>query len=191
MVVLEKTFLTQRLFQLVHGDLTVEKVDAIVNAANAHLQHGGGVAGAIVRRGGRVIQEESNRWVAEHGLVSHEKPAYTSAGSLACRFVIHAVGPIWGEGDEDHKLSQAVHGALSLAAELGLVSLAIPPISTGIFGFPKQRAARIFYNVISDYWKTDSPSSLRMVRLTIIDEATLNVFTQIWQEVWGELTFEL
>src|SRR5512146_11618 len=97
----------QRL-ELVSGDLTEEQVDAIVNAANSHLAHGGGVAGAIVRRGGPSIQAESDAWVHKHGPVTHAEPAYTGAGRLPCRYVIHAVGPIWGAGDEDGKLADAV-----------------------------------------------------------------------------------
>src|SRR5512144_2508720 len=87
--------------QIVQGDITDEHVDAIVNAANRHLAHGAGVAGAILRKGGRVVQDESDRWVSQHGTVTHAEPAYTRAGSLPCRYVIHAVGPVWGEGDED------------------------------------------------------------------------------------------
>src|SRR5688572_10003455 len=96
----------QRL-QIVQGDLTQENVDAIVNAANARLQHGGGVAAAISRRGGPQILAESDAWVRQHGPVTHTAPAHTGAGSLPCCIIIHAVGPVWGEGNEDHKLSAA------------------------------------------------------------------------------------
>ena len=72
-------------FQLVQGDITAENVDAIVNAANAHLRHGGGVAGVIVRIGGPQIQAESDAWVRQHGPISHDSPAYTSGGALRCR----------------------------------------------------------------------------------------------------------
>lgn len=87
----------QRL-EIAQGDITAEDVEAIVNAANAMLQHGGGVAGVISRKGGPQIQEESNAWVREHGPVTHANPAYTRAGRLPFRFIIHAVGPVWGEG---------------------------------------------------------------------------------------------
>ncbi len=185
-VVQERHFGTDRILQLVHGDLTQEQVDAIVNAANAHLQHGGGVAAAIVRRGGQVIQEESDRWVRKHGPVPHSSPAYTSAGNLPCRYVIHAVGPVWGAGNEDSKLTQALRGVLHLAEQLQISSLALPPISTGIFGFPKDRAAQIFYRVIPTEWQTKPNSTLKQVRITIIDTPTLEVFNQVWQELWGE-----
>lgn len=162
--------------EIVHGDLTEERVDAIVNAANSYLAHGGGVAGAIVRRGGMQIQHESDEWVRRYGPVSHAEPAYTTGGKLPCRFVIHAVGPIWGEGDEDRKLTLAISGSLRLAERLGATSLSIPPISTGIFGFPKERAAPIFYNTISQYFVEHPASTLRLVRLCIIDVPTLEVF---------------
>ncbi|MEJ5201295.1 MAG: macro domain-containing protein [Anaerolineales bacterium] len=162
--------------EIVHGDLTEESVDAIVNAANSHLAHGAGVAGAIVRRGGIQIQRESDEWVRRYGPVSHAEPAYTSGGNLPCRFVIHAVGPIWGEGDEDRKLAAAISGSLHLADQLGVTSLAFPPISTGIFGFPKERAALIFYNTIQKYFAEHPATILRLVRLCIIDVPTLEVF---------------
>ena len=110
-VILQATMTKRRRLELAQGDLTEEPLDAIVNAANAHLQHGGGVAGAIVRKGGYQIQEESNAWVRKYGPVSHAKPAYTSAGKLPCHYIIHAVGPVWGEGDEDAKLAAAVSGS--------------------------------------------------------------------------------
>ncbi len=159
-----------------HGDITREHVDAIVNAANQHLAHGGGVAAAIVDAGGWVIQEESNAWVKQNGFVSHEKPAYTSAGNLSCRFVIHAVGPVWGEGDEDSKLACAIKGSLKLADDLKLQSIAFPAISTGIFGFPKDRAAKIMLDSVVEYFK--SPSSINKVCFVLFDVVTLNIFMQ-------------
>ena len=137
-----------RTLQIVRGDLTEEQVDAIVNAANAQLQHGGGVAGAISRRGGPQIQEESNTWVRRFGPVPHARPAHTHAGKLPCRYVIHAVGPVWGSGDEDAKLAAAVQGSLQVAGQLGLISIAMPAISTGIFGFPVERAARVMLQAV-------------------------------------------
>ncbi|MCX8061404.1 MAG: macro domain-containing protein [Anaerolineales bacterium] len=184
-VIHEKTFSDQRCLQLVHGDITAENVDAIVNAANRYLQHGGGVAAAIVRRGGEVIQQESDRWVQEHGPVSHERPAYTSAGQLPCRYVIHAVGPVWGEGNEDEKLCTAVQGSLQVAEQLRCTSLALPAISTGIFGFPKERAARLIFQTIADFLQKQPSGTLRIVRVTIIDQPTLDAFQKVWQELWG------
>jgi O-acetyl-ADP-ribose deacetylase len=169
---------------LIHGDLTDEAVDAIVNAANDRLQHGGGVAGAIVRRGGAVIQHQSNEWVRRHGAVGHGRPALTDAGALPCRYVIHAVGPVWGEGAEDGKLRAAVLGALELAQANGFVSLALPAISTGIFGFPKDRAARILLQAVADHGQAQPAGSLREVHVTLIDEPTLRVFAAEFEARW-------
>ncbi len=139
-VLTERVLANGQSIQLVQGDITAETTDAIVNAANAHLQHGAGVAGAIVRRGGPAIQQESDAWVREHGTVSHAHPGWTSGGQLRAKYVIHAVGPVWGDGDEDAKLASAVEGSLALADELHCASISLPALSTGVFGFPKERA---------------------------------------------------
>ncbi len=167
---------------LVQGDLTTEQVDAIVNAANRHLQHGGGVAGAIVRAGGRQIQDESDAWVSQYGPVAHASPAHTSAGRLPCRYVIHAVGPVWGEGDEDRKLQECVRGSLETADRLGLASISLPAISTGIFGFPKERAARIMLSTIKDYLNKNLESRVKQVRIVLFDHPTLEAFRQAWDQ---------
>lgn len=182
-VITEFQLATGQRLQVVEGDLTLERVDAIVNAANRYLNHGGGVAGAIVRRGGASIQKESNEWVRQHGAVTQSEPAYTRAGLLPCRYVIHAVGPIWGEGDEDAKLAAAVGGALRQADQLELTSLALPAISTGIYGFPKQRAARIILSAILEYFIQNPPSSLQLVRITLFDRATVDEFITAWEAV--------
>jgi len=171
-----------QVFQIIRGDLTIEPVDAIVNAANAHLQHGGGVAGVISRKGGASIQVESDEWVRKNGPVSHANPAYTSAGRLPCKYIIHAVGPVWGSGDEDAKLSAAITGALRVAGELGLHSMAFPAISTGIYGFPKDRAANITFGIIDHYFRNDAQSAIRLLRLTLFDSPTIQSFLQVWDK---------
>lgn len=179
-VLAERRFPSGQALQLVQGDITAETTDAIVNAANEFLQHGGGVAGVISRRAGPAIQRESDAWVREHGPVLHSEPAYTSAGDLPCRYVIHAVGPVWGEGDEDHKLADAVTGSLRLADRLGLSSLSLPAISTGIFGFPKDRAAGVIYEGIERYFVANPASGLRGVRLVLFGQASVDVFLRSW-----------
>lgn len=157
---------------LVDGDITSEKVDAIVNAANSHLQHGGGVAGAIVRKGGRVIQEESNRI----GFVKVGEVALTTAGNLSASYVIHAVGPRWGEGDEDTKLEQAVENSLKLAETRKFRTVSMPAISSGIFGFPKDRCAKIMLKTIRNFLENHTDSSIREVRICLFDENTQQSF---------------
>ena len=170
--------------EILLGDLTEQKVDAIVNAANSHLIHAGGVAAAIVRKGGEIIQDESDDWVKNNGVAKHAKPAYTQAGNLACKVVIHAVGPMWGSGDEEAKLTMAITSSMELAERLGLTSIALPPISTGIFGFPKEKAARIFMQTIQEFFLNKPDSPLSLVRLVIIDPLTFNIFLTEFQKTF-------
>lgn len=179
-VLMEQIFPSGQRLQIVQGDLTEERVDAIVNAANANLQHGGGVAGVIVRKGGSEIQSESDAWVRAHGPVRHSEPAYTSAGRLPSRYIIHAVGPVWGAGEEDEKLAAAVKGSLALADRLNLRSIALPAISTGVFGFPKARAAQVIFRAIEGYYEAHPGSGVEITRLTLFDQPTAEVFRDAW-----------
>ena len=169
--------------ELVQGDITLEQVDAIVNAANRQLLHSGSLAGVISRKAGPDVQKESTEWVSKHGPVTHHEPAYTSAGSLPCRYVIHAVGPVWGSGDEDAKLGAAINGSLQLAEKLKLTSIAVPAISTGIFRFPKPRAANIIISAIHTYFKQSRSSKLQQVRLTLFDQPTIDTFEEAWESI--------
>jgi O-acetyl-ADP-ribose deacetylase (regulator of RNase III) len=178
-VLLDRALPTGQTLQIVHGDLTAETTDAIVNAANSQLMHGAGVAGAIVRQGGSVIQQESDAWVRQHGPVSHAHPAWTSGGSLPAQRVIHAVGPVWGDGEEDDKLASAVTGSLRLADQLKLASISFPAISTGIFGFPRERAARVMLSAVEGYFAGHA-SGLTLVRIVLFDDLTLRAFTAVW-----------
>ncbi len=176
----EKTLPNGTKVQIAQGDITAELLDAIVNAANSELQHGGGVAWAISRRGGPKIQQESNAWVRKYGPVSHEEPAYTSGGNMPCKYVIHAVGPVWGVGDEDKKLTAAISGSLRCADRLKLASIAFPAISTGIFGFPKDRAAKIFFATFEKYFAENPQSSVKLVRMSLLDQPTVDAFLTCW-----------
>jgi O-acetyl-ADP-ribose deacetylase (regulator of RNase III) len=182
-LLVEHTFPAGQIIQIVQGDITTEQVDAIVNAANEYLQHGGGVARTISTHGGSAIQKESNAWVQEHGRVTHARPAWTSGGNLPAKYVIHAVGPVWGDGDEDNKLESAVTGSLRVADELKCSTIAMPAISTGIYGFPKDRAAGIIFSAIEKYFVENS-SGLKTVKLTLYDQPTVDVFLKSWHEKW-------
>jgi O-acetyl-ADP-ribose deacetylase (regulator of RNase III) len=175
-----------QILEVCQGDITAVQVDAIVNAANSQLAHGGGVAAAIVRKGGDVIQLESSEWIRRHGPVPHDQPAYTGAGSLPSKYVIHAVGPVWGEGQEKIKLHSAVTGSLEKAAELKLTSIAFPAISTGIFGFPKDLAASIFMKAIPDFFSVNPSSSLREVKIVLYDHATLDAFLSAFHDSFDQ-----
>ena len=183
-IIAERSLAGGQTIRLARGDLTQEPTDAIVNAANSQLAHGGGVAGAIVRAGGRQIQDESDAWVRQHGPVRHDRPAITSAGNLPSRYVIHAVGPVWGEGGEPAKLAAAVTGALELAEQRGLLSLALPAISTGIFGFPKDLAAEVILRAITDFAEAHPQSGLQDIRLVLFDQAGAQTFENELARRW-------
>ena len=176
MEVLTEKEINGKKVKVVLGDITLENTEAIVNAANSLLKHGGGVAGAIVRRGGRVIQEESDRIVKERGAVLVGSAVYTSGGELKAKYVIHAVGPVWGEGDEERKLRSAVRSALELADQLGVKSVALPAISTGIFGYPKEEGTKVIVEEVLRFLKEKPETSLREVHLTAIDRETAELF---------------
>jgi O-acetyl-ADP-ribose deacetylase (regulator of RNase III) len=184
-VLIARELKTGQTIQIVQGDITNERADIIVNAANQRLQHGGGVAWAILKTGGDVIQKESDEWIRRYGPVTHARPAWTSAGRLPAKYVIHAVGPIWGEGDEAAKLAEAVSGSLRVADELQAASVALPAISTGVFGFPSDRAADVIFHTIQIYFSNKLNTHIRLVKLVLFDQATLLPFMKIWGDIWG------
>lgn len=181
-LVFETALTSGQTLQLIRGDITAEATDAIVNAANQYLQHGAGIAGSVVQRGGPSIQAESNTWVRTRGPVSHEAPAWTSAGQLPCSYVIHAVGPVWSEGDEDAKLEACVQGSLAVADDLHLRSVSFPAIATGIFGFPRERAAAVMIDAIRIYFERKPGSGCQLVRLVLFDTPTLMAFQKSWHD---------
>jgi O-acetyl-ADP-ribose deacetylase (regulator of RNase III) len=156
--------------ELVQGDITEMQTDAIVNAANAALQMGGGVAGAIRRKGGPKIQEECNRI----GGTFVGGAVITTGGKLKAKHVIHAVGPRYGEGNEDAKLKDATLNSLKLSDTHSLQSISLPAISAGIFGFPKDRCAKIMLSTTIDYLK--GKTNLKRIVYCLYDSETLQLF---------------
>jgi len=157
--------------RVVEGDLTALEVDAIVNAANRFLQHGGGVAGAIVRRGGQEIQRASDRLSP----IEVGQAVLTTGGTLPAAHVIHAVGPRMGEGDEDPKLRAAAEAALDVAVAHGLRTVAFPAISAGIFGFPIERSAAILIDAAVRRLQGD-PGSLEEITFCLWGVDAYRVF---------------
>jgi O-acetyl-ADP-ribose deacetylase (regulator of RNase III) len=137
--------------RIVEGDITLLDVEAIVNAANKQLRLGGGVAGAIRARGGPSIQEECDRLAP----IDVGQAVITGGGNLKARYVIHAVGPINGEGDEEAKLARATRNSLLIARDRKVQSLAFPAISTGIYGFPLEQCSQVMLPVSLDFLKKD------------------------------------
>ena len=165
------------------GDITDEQVDAIVNAANEWLQHGAGVAAAIVRKGGRQIQDESNWITHRNGPLSVGGAVHTSGGNLTCRYVIHTVGPDWRKHGKENCISllhRACKESLCLAAKLELSSIALTAISCGIFGMPKYISAQVMFKAVEEFSSSSVAefSTLRNVRMVIIDEPTIRVFRE-------------
>lgn len=132
--------------ELRHGNIALQNVDAIVNAANEFLSFGSGVAGAIIAAGGDTIQNECN----EIGSCPTGSAVITTGGNLPAKYVIHAVGPMYGEGNENQKLHSAVNASLRLAEEKGLKSIAFPAISAGYFHFPLAECAKVMLTTIRD-----------------------------------------
>jgi glutamate racemase len=162
--------------RVIVGDLTAQDVDAIVNAGNTALQHGGGVAGAIVRAGGAVIQEESNDWVRRHGRLGPGEAAVTTAGAMPAGYVVHVAGPIYQSGrDNAGLLREAVRGALEAAAAIGALSIAFPAISAGIFGYPVAEATAVLTDEVVD-WLAERSGAMKEVRLVGFDAAAAEHF---------------
>ena len=167
---------------MLQGDITEMDTDAIVNAANMDLILGAGVAGAIRTKGGPSIQEECNRI----GGAPVGGAAITSGGNLKAKYVVHAVGPRMGEGDEDRKLADATRNSLAIAHEKGLASIAFPAISTGIFGFPKDRCARIMLTTAAETLKKEE-ISLKEVVFCLWGEETLQIFQNAAEELFTDI----
>lgn len=161
----------EKVILLVEGDITECDTDAIVNAANTRLQLGGGVAGAIRRRGGPSIQEECNRI----GPIGVGEAVITGGGNLKARYVIHAVGPKMGEGDEERKLRNATLSSLRVATENGLESLAFCAISTGIYGYPLEGCAKTMLETTMDFLINEE-TSLKKVVFCLFGEKAYKIF---------------
>ena len=169
--------INKTILELTQGDITDLDTDAIVNAANTVLQLGGGVAGAIRRKGGPKIQEECNKIGGTYvgGAV------ITTGGNLKAKHVIHAVGPRHGEEHEDEKLKDAALNSLILADKNNLKSIAFPAISTGIFGFPKDRCATIMLSITIAY--LEGPTKLEKVVYCLYDQNTFKIFKRTLQSL--------
>lgn len=165
------------LLELMQGDITDSDCDAIVNAANSDLIMGGGVAGAIRRKGGPSIQKECNKI----GRIGVGEAVITGAGNLKAKHVIHAVGPRWGEGDEDTKLASATLNSLKVVDRYGLRSVAFPAISSGIFGFSVGRCARIMLSETISYLK--KKTGIERIAFYLYDSSTFNVFSEKLNEL--------
>ncbi len=167
------------MIKLLLGDITKIGVDAIVNAANSSLLGGGGVDGAIHRAGGRAILDECRKIVERQGGCPTGEAVITTAGNMPARYVIHTVGPVWhgGMNDEDKLLANAYSNSLRLAVDNGVKTIAFPNISTGVYGFPKERAANIAIEAVRKFLKNDK--SLHEVVFVCFDRENHAIYERL------------
>lgn len=175
--------------RLVQGDITEQKVDVIVNAANPSLQGGGGVDGAIHRAAGPAIKEETAEWVQENGELETGRAMLTGPGELSVKGIIHTVGPVYQDGyhGENVALEHCYVRSLALAKEHGFRSIAFPAISTGVYDFPKDEAA---YVVVGTCIReaNENPDAFDEVVLVMFSEDDYNVWKPIFEEVTETMT---
>ncbi|MCB0874561.1 MAG: macro domain-containing protein [Solirubrobacterales bacterium] len=169
------------MIELVQGDVTRQHVDVIVNAANSRLAHGGGVAAAIALAGGPDLRRESEA----HPHVPVGEAAVTTAGALPARWVVHAVGPVWSGGDEGEAelLASAYRSALGMAIDLGARSIAFPSLSTGIFGYPVEEAARIAIATLRECEL--EPTAPELIRVCLFSDADFGAYEAALEAVAG------
>jgi O-acetyl-ADP-ribose deacetylase (regulator of RNase III) len=169
--------------RVVQGDITALPVDAVVNAANDRLAHGGGVAAALARAGGPAVQRESDAWIAEHGRVAPGTAAVTTAGDLPADVIVHVVGPRYREGqDNEGLLEQAVGVALDAADAAGAASVALPAISAGIYGYPPPEATAVVARACAA-WLAGSGRRISDIVLVGYDDRTAELFAQGVEQV--------
>jgi O-acetyl-ADP-ribose deacetylase (regulator of RNase III) len=180
-----EAFIGKTLIKLIMGDITVQETEAIVNAANSGLMGGGGVDGAIHRAGGPQILAECKEIRARQETLPTGRAVITSGGRLKARYVIHTVGPVWSGGNrgEDELLRSAYRSSLTLAREKGIRTISFPSISTGIYSFPVDRAARIALREVRDF--VAGQPGFDEVRFVLFSPPVLKEFETAWVEISG------
>jgi O-acetyl-ADP-ribose deacetylase (regulator of RNase III) len=175
----------ETLFTLLSGNIVQQDTDAIVNAANSRLMGGSGVDGAIHRAGGPTILEDCRVIIRRIGKLRTGEAVITTGGNLHARHVIHTVGPVWQGGDkgEPELLANAYQNSLTVAVEHGLKTVAFPSISTGVFGYPMDRAAAVAISTIRQFCEGNVP--LDEVRIVLFGDAVLKVYETALQAELG------
>ena len=176
----------QAVLSLIQGDITRQATDAIVNAANSGLMGGGGVDGAIHRAGGPAILEECKRIVARQGRLPAGQAVITTAGNMKSKHVIHTVGPVWSGGNhgEPGLLASAYRESLKLAAANKLASISFPSISTGVYGYPVDKAAVIAINEVVSF--LSALTSIKEVIFVLFDNHTYETYANALRDIMGK-----
>jgi O-acetyl-ADP-ribose deacetylase (regulator of RNase III) len=184
----DEVTVNQARLRLLQGDITRQDSDAIVNAANSSLMGGGGVDGAIHRAGGPAILEECKQIVARQGRLATGKAVITTGGNLKAKHVIHTVGPIWRSGSqgEPEILASAYRESLKLAADNNLESLTFPSISTGVYGYPVNEAARVAISTVIAFLSQEK-TSIKEVVFVLFDAGTFAVYALALREAAEEM----
>jgi len=174
----------QAKLSITQGDITRQATDAIVNAANSGLMGGGGVDGAIHRAGGPAILDECKQIVARQGRLPTGQAVMTTGGNLKAKYVIHTVGPVWQGGGQDEAslLESAYRESLRLAAENRLTSVSFPSISTGVYGYPVDKAARVAVEAIASFLG-ERVTSVKEVMMVLFDSRTFTAHSEALQEI--------
>ncbi|MGV3540498.1 MAG: O-acetyl-ADP-ribose deacetylase [Rufibacter sp.] len=174
--------MTASRIQLIKGDITKVQADAIVNAANSSLLGGGGVDGAIHRAGGPAILEECHKIRARQGGCATGEAVITTGGNLPAHFVIHTVGPVWNGGHkgEPELLANCYRNSLNLAQAHGLKTMAFPNISTGVYGYPKDKAAQVAVQTVQEFLQENELPD--QVIFVVFDEENLRLYEQLLQK---------
>ena len=174
----------QAKLSVAQGDITKQATDAIVNAANSSLMGGGGVDSAIHRGGGPAILEECKQIVSRQGRLPTGKAVITTGGNLKARFVIHTVGPVWHGGNqrEPELLASAYRESLQVAAGNNLSSISFPSISTGAYGYPISKAAKVAINSVISFLRV-SVTSIKEVVFVLFDSTTFQIYASVLSEM--------
>ena len=176
---------------LYKGDITTEKVDVIVNAANGDLKHVGGVANAILKKGGKTIEDESRRIIREQGPLRDGDAVVTKSGNLSCKVVVHAVGPIWNTVEAKKSkqlLRRACLNSLLETEKLKMTSIALPAIGSGIYGIPKNVCAQVMFDAVDQFVRQGDPKSKTVtdIRIVDIDDPTVQAFAKEFIARFGD-----
>ncbi|XP_063404473.1 protein mono-ADP-ribosyltransferase PARP14-like [Mytilus trossulus] len=176
-----------RLVVAVLGDITQLEVDVIVNAANEDLDHRGGLAKVIVNKGGKDIQTECTKHVKQKGKLSEGEVFCSKAGKLKCKMIAHAFGPVWknGRSNEEDRLRDCVITSMDESHDRSMSSIAIPAISTGIFGYPTDKATKVIVEAVQDYFKQNSNSKIKKVYLCDVKDCTVKLFVDGMKKYLG------
>lgn len=183
-ILLEHTYSSGQIIRVVQGALDAEDSDAVVNAANPKLQHEKGMSKSLVRRGGSIIQQESDKLIQESGPLQPGRAVITRAGNLSAKFIIHAIGPTRTSKNKEYLLIEAIQNSLSLADSYNLQKISIPILSA--YALPKDVSVKLIVRTALKYLRRNSTSTLKEVRFCSVDGMTAKIFLEKTKELLSQ-----